>query len=413
MKIRSITYFLNPGWPLKQDTIEKAGIFQREAIEIFTLSGFDVQTTRMAIVPFPYLMKTQVLEECVSFSQELELEARKIGFDYVSIGAAFPEQLEYYPYIYEILNATDYVFVSASMTTRLGQVSLPAIKACADIIEKSSRITNDGFGNLYFAALANVPAGIPFFPAAYHHYSDESDQPEFSLALEAADVVNDAIYGAKHLAEVQEVLKARIELEANNLSRLASVLSKKTGCSFGGIDFTPAPYPVRETSLGTALELLGVKTVGLHGSLAASAFLTDAIDKAHYKRAGFNGLFFPVLEDKALADSTALGALGLKDLLLYSTVCGAGLDTIPLPGNIGIDRLYAILLDVAFLAVRLDKPLTARLMPIPGKDAGEVTDFHFNYFANSRVMPVQANSILGLLGSDEVLNINSSGNKER
>jgi hypothetical protein len=73
-------------------------------------------------------------------------------------------------------------------------------------------------------------------------------------------------------------------------------------------------------------------------------------------------------------------------LLLYSTVCGTGLDTIPLPGDVTVDELAAILLDVATLSLVADKPLTARLMPIPGKEAGEMTDFDFPYFANGRVM---------------------------
>ena len=34
----------------------------------------------------------------------------------------------------------------------------------------------------------------------------------------------------------------------------------------------------------------------------------------------------------------------------------------------------ALLLDVAALALRLNKPLTARLMPIPGKKAGRNTN---------------------------------------
>lgn len=412
MKIRSVTYFCDPGWPLKTTAIKEAGLFHKEALEIFSSSGYEVQTTRLASIPFPFLMKTQTIEESVQFSLEIEHAARANGFDYVSVGSAFPEQLDYYPHIYEILKATHFVFAAASMTTQGGGVSLPAIKACADIIDKSSMITCDGFGNLYFASLANVPAGIPFFPAAYHNHGEGENQPRFSLAMEAADIVNESISGANQLADVQAALKRRIELEANKLSELAQVLSAKTGSVFGGIDFTPAPFPIREYSIGTALELLGLETVGLHGSLAGAALLTDAIDRASFKRAGFNGLFFPVLEDKILADSAALGRLGLKDLLLYSTVCGAGLDTIPLPGNTGVDKLFAILLDVAFLALRLNKPLTARLMPIPGKNAGDVTDFNFDYFANSRVMPVEASSILGLLGSDAVIDIKARGNQE-
>jgi uncharacterized protein (UPF0210 family) len=44
---------------------------------------------------------------------------------------------------------------------------------------------------------------------------------------------------------------------------------------------------------------------------------------------------------------------------------------------------------MATLAVSLDKPLTARLMPIPGLSVGQKVDFDFEYFASSRVLPVK------------------------
>jgi uncharacterized protein len=97
--------------------------------------------------------------------------------------------------------------------------------------------------------------------------------------------------------------------------------------------------------------------------------------------------------------------LSIKDLLLYAAVCGTGLDTVPLPGDTSTEQLEAILLDVAALAHRLDKPLTARLMPIPGKVAGDPTGFDFAYFANSRAMSVQAGSLSGLLKGDEAIDI--------
>src|SRR5262249_23619149 len=102
---------------------------------------------------------------------------------------------------------------------------------------------------------------------------------------------------------------------------------------------------------------------------------------------GFSGLMLPVMEDAGLADAAAMGRLRPTDLLLYSAVCGTGLDTIPLPGDVTADELAALLLDVATLAVALDKPLTARLMPVPGLVAGQWTSYRFPYFANTTVLP--------------------------
>ncbi len=108
-----------------------------------------------------------------------------------------------------------------------------------------------------------------------------------------------------------------------------------------------------------------------------------------------------MLEDAVLARRAAEGSLTLKDLLLYSAVCGTGLDTIPLPGDASPSQIGALLLDVAALSARLGKPLTARLLPIPGKKAGDPTMFSFDYFANSRVMALEAEDLGPILGGKE------------
>ena len=96
----------------------------------------------------------------------------------------------------------------------------------------------------------------------------------------------------------------------------------------------------------------------------------------------------PVLEDYGLAQRNTEESYNLTDLLLYSSVCGTGLDTIPLPGDVSEDKLYALLLDIASLAIKLNKPLSARLMPIPHKKAGEMTGYTFEYFVNSKIMKI-------------------------
>ena len=181
--------------------------------------------------------------------------------------------------------------------------------------------------------------------------------------------------------------------DSRPLVKAAEFLKYKFNIRFGGIDFSLAPFPRDAQSLGTAMEKLGVPAVGLHGSLAAAAILTEAIDRANFPRCGFSGLMLPVLEDSILAQRAADGTLTIKDLLLYSTVCGTGLDTVPLPGNVTAEQLAPLLFDLSALATRLNKPLTARLMPIPGKQAGDATNFNFEYFANSKVMALDAQEL--------------------
>jgi uncharacterized protein (UPF0210 family) len=165
---------------------------------------------------------------------------------------------------------------------------------------------------------------------------------------------------------------------------------------FTGIDFRWR-LSSEELSIGTALGILVCPVNGL----SQQPLCSDTLDRARFTRAGFSGLFLPLLEDAILARRAADGSLGVKDLLLYSAVCGTGLDTIPLPGDTTADQLTALLLDLASLSLRLDKPLTARLMPIPGKKAGDPTGFDFDYFANSKVLSLSAEPLEKFLAGDE------------
>ncbi len=93
----------------------------------------------------------------------------------------------------------------------------------------------------------------------------------------------------------------------------------------------------------------------------------------------------PVLEDALLGRRWEEGLVNVHQLLLYSAVCGTGLDTVPLPGNSSSESIARLLLDVATLALRLQKPLSARLFPVPGKGVGEHTTFTSPYLTNTVV----------------------------
>jgi hypothetical protein len=281
------------------------------------------------------------------------------------------------------------------MADKKNGISMRAINACAGIIQKASTITADGFGNLRFAALANVCAGAPFFPAAYHN----SDEPAFAIATEAADLAVSAFANAKTIDDGRQALIAEITKHGQAIARIAN--TQLSNIEFTGIDFSLAPFPDDAHSLGGAVEKIGISKIGLHGSLAAAAILTEAVDRADFPHTGFSGFMQPVLEDSILAKRAAEGTLTIKDLLLYSAVCGTGLDTVPLPGDTTAGQIAPLLLDLSALAMRLDKPLTARLMPIPGKQAGGATGFDFAFFANSRVMSLDSENLNTPLASSE------------
>ena len=114
--------------------------------------------------------------------------------------------------------------------------------------------------------------------------------------------------------------------------------------------------------------------------------LMQRYDNDKEKVIGFSGFMQPVLEDFTLSKRLSENKFNLDSLLLYSTMSGTGLDVVPLPGDITEQELFYILLDICTISVTLNKPLTARLMPIPGRSIGDDVEFDFEYFAPSKII---------------------------
>lgn len=401
MNIRALTGFLDPGWPLDPRRIASLAASLRACRDALAGVGYTVQSLRLATPPPAEMARPVPPNQRAALARQLEAECFLHGVDFAALGPALAEEPEGFAVIPEIVNAAESVFTSGMFADLESGVTLAAARACARAIHQVSTLSPDGFANLRFAALANVPSGAAFFPAAYHRGST----PALALATEGAELAVDALRDAPSLATARRRLVGMIEAHAAALTRSAQRIAAEREIAFLGIDFSLAPFPEQARSLGAALEALGVPAAGLAGTVAAAAFLTDCLDQAEFPRTGFCGLLLPPLEDDILAARASDGSLTIQDLLLCSAVCGTGLDTVPLPGDTDPDALAALLIDLASLALRLDKPLTARLMPIPGKKAGDEVRFDFPYFAPARVMALPARPLTGLLAGSGMLDL--------
>lgn len=405
MKIRAVTGFLDPGWPISSDRIGTVASVLDRIKEGLNELDYEVQTTRIATPP-PSEMSHPVLPADRSeFGQQLEAQCFMHGIDYANIGPAVPDELAGFEIIPDLLSKTENVFACGIFADQDAGLVLPAARAVAEVVVQAAKLSQDGFANLRFAGLANVPPGSPFFPAAYHR----GGQPSIGLATESADLAVDSMHNVSSWTTARRRLVSMIEAHAAALTRVVDPICSQDDVRYLGIDFSLAPYPDSSLSLGTAMESLGAPASGLPGTLAAAAFLADCLDQAQFKRTGFCGLILPVLEDANLATRNAEGHLSLSDLLLYSTVCGTGLDTIPLPGDVDSEELLGLLVDLGTLALRHNKPLTARLMPIPEKKAGDEVAFDFPYFADSQVMSLDSRPLKGLLASDGSIQVGPKG----
>ena len=340
--------------------------------------GYTVQTIRLAL--------QQVSNTCADVAtvmQGAERLALDAGFDHVSVGPVESKRL---PDLAEAFSATDAVFASASIVGPDAALRYDVIRAAAETIVALSTVSPDGIANMRFAASAYVTAGTPFFPASYFDGGDPwiAVGPEAAvLAVEATRAVNNG--HADTSSEEQRLslagfvalprLTALVEEHDRAITRTLLPLENETGVRFAGCDWSLAPRADQECSIGAAIEAISGVPFGAWGTLAAVRGLTAAVRAARVRQLGFSGVMLPVLEDPTLAQRNAEGRYTLRDLLAFSAVCGTGLDTIPLPGEATAEQIANVLIEVASLASALRKPLTARLLPIPGVPAGGATGF--------------------------------------
>ena len=402
MRIRSITSFIDPRSEQADRQLATLAAFSQRFQSSIEQQLMPVLSRRLATIPFPLYLSDLTETERIGRVTRLANQARGLGWNYFSIGPALPDYPWSFTAIPGFLSIAEDIFSSAIVAGE-SRIFPAAVRASAQVIRDLTTLRADGFANLRFAALANVPTGTPFLPAAYH---TGNRNPAVSLAVECADVVQDAFSNAVDLDSARQRLLARFEATARKLTEIFTSLSSNEEIEFLGFDFSPAPFPQDWCSLGGAVEKVGLEHIGGIGSLAAVAIIADTLDRGNWQRAGFNGMMLPVLEDSILAKRAREGILTLQDLLLYSTLCGTGLDTIPLPGDTAVDQLEAVIMDIAALSMRLDKPLTARLMPIPGLAAGDPTSFEFEYFANSRVMSLDTQKVSLLANADQSIQLN-------
>lgn len=311
---------------------------------------------------------------------DLERFAQKYNLGYFNIGTTY--NTENIPLIYDIIQSTSSGFCT-TLVSDDKQINYEAARQTAKLIMKLSKIRRDGFANLRFAALFNTKPGCPFYPSSYH-----KGKTSFAIGTENSDLVYKAFSKSKNIETAAFYLNNTLAEEYKKIEKIAEHISKKESIKYGGIDVSISTSVEPDESIAYAFEKLGLGKFGEAGTLAIAKMITETLRQLDVKKCGYSGLMLPVLEDYGLAKRNIERTYNITDLLLYSAVCGTGLDTIPLPGDVSEKKLYALLLDIASLSIKLNKPLSARLMPIPDKKVGEMTEYKFDYFVNSKIMNI-------------------------
>jgi len=382
MKIRTITTGITFKSPKDVNQIKQISEFNRKAKSSFEHNGYQVQTTRIATNSWEEYVSGSFEKKIVSEIQKIEQDCLSQDVGFFNIGyAQLPENILLSS---DIIKNTSVISCSAKIGDVESGINYENAKASAETIKCISEQTENGIGNFRFCAWCNCKPGIPFFPVAYHQ-----GETSFSIGLECSDLTMKAFTRSENLFEAEKNLGLIFEEELRKIQDIADRISENHKVKFAGIDVSLAPSLDKNESIAFAYEKLRLGKFGQPGTLTISAMITRVLKNLSVNKCGYSGLMLPVCEDFGLAQRANERTYNLTNLLLYSAVCGCGLDTIPLPGDITKEKIEAILLDVATLAIALNKPLSARLLPVPGKRTGEMTFFNSPYLVDCKILEIE------------------------
>jgi len=398
VKIRAITSFitLNKDKSTWKDELIKASFFGGTLADEFQRNEYDVQSIRIVTNAFGEYLDTSSLTDARKDMQYLsdilnskDMPKYRIRF---AIGEAKTlNEISLLPQLIrefgDICNAC--VNVPAD---DLGIINKDLTLHCAKAIQEISKITPRGEGNFNFTVNYNCKPLIPYFPASYHNSSDENC---FALGLQNSDLLVAALKSLKkdknhnkNLKNSFNIMQESLQFHATNIINITNEFNHKYKTSFAGIDSSAAPSK-DTSSIVEIYKLLGVAYFGAAGTLEASALLTRLFKSIKgCPLIGFSGLMLALVEDQGLADSSLNDEFEIRSLLHYSSVCGIGLDTVPIPGNSNINKIADICSDTGTLAFRLNKPLTVRLFPCPTLNAGDKSNFISDDLCNSAVLAI-------------------------
>ena len=383
-KVRAITAFVRLDPATLDRQIADALTVLRAAEAEFAQRGYKTETIRIVTQPLGELIGGKSDDDALRLLKTFDDLSAKEGF-LPSVGPAMMRDSDD-PHVMRLLEKALSTLPNIQANSIIAAddgIHWNVIRESAALVRYLTDHAPPSHGNFNFTATAMVKPYGPFYPGTYHTGAGK----QFSIGFESANVVQE-VFARTHGnfdGSVAELTK-QLTIHAKVAEAVAGKVAASTGWTFMGVD--PTPAPLGEVSIGAAIETYTGSKFGSSGTMTAALIITTAVKAVPVKQIGYSGLMVPVLEDKVLARRWAEGTINTDALLAYSAVCGTGLDTIPYPGDISVSQLALIFGDVASLAWKWNKPLSARLQPVAGKKAGDVTEFGGPFLFNTTLHEV-------------------------
>ena len=388
MLIRSVTLGLN-SQNVDLLTLEnKISNFFDQANTIFDTNSLNLRTQRIGLTPYninSHDEQKSALENIKTISQICKnnnIRWFAVPFNMIKQNHEMTNHTAL-----KVMKECENTFINF-LATDGKSIDTNAIKSSAEFVKSVSQLSDTGFDNFRYGVSFNTKPNGAFFPFMHHDGSDG-----FSLALELIlPIVNVIKQSAKSdLHSLRVCIISELVTSLSLINKVCLDVEEATGIKYNGIDASLAPHPdSKESSIPYLMGLLGLPKFGQAGTAFLASYLTDIIKtvviESGIKATGFNGVMYSILEDHGFTDvGNDLNSLPISQLLSLSSICGCGVDMLPVPGNISNTELTSIMLDVAAKASWLDKPLGARILPIPNKTSADFTSFEHDFFVNVKI----------------------------
>jgi uncharacterized protein len=390
---------------IKQKVRERAGRLVQVCEEVGGRYGIPVVNKRLAVTPISAVAAAAGPEAFLKLAHALDEAAASVNVDIIGgFGALVqkgmtPGERALIESLPRALSETSRVCSSVNVATTQAGINMDAVALLAGKIRQMAAASadRDGFAAAKFTVFANVPEDNPFMAGAYLGYGE--GDCVINIGVSGPGVVKRAI---ERLCDQNPdadlgAIAEQIKKTSFRVTRVGELIGREVaerlGAQFGIVDLSLAPTPQIGDSIGEILQAMGVVRIGAPGSTAAVAMLNDAVKKgglfASSSVGGLSGAFIPVSEDKALADAAEKGYLTIEKLEAITSVCSVGLDMLPVPGDTDEATLAGLIADEMAIGVINHKTTSVRVIPVPGKKAGERAVFG-GLFGESVIMPIRA-----------------------
>jgi uncharacterized protein (UPF0210 family) len=367
--------------------------------------GIPVVNKRISVSPIAVVGAALSSSQLVDIAKTLNDVAQEVNVDFIGGFSALVQKgiargdhalIEAIP---PALAATERVCASVNVASTKAGINMDAVLLMGKTIKQAAELTaeKDGLACAKLCVFANIPQDIPFMAGAYLGIG-EADAV-INVGVSGPGVVKKAIDRALEadpnldLGQISDLIKKT----AYKVTRVGELIGREVAetlkISFGVVDLSLAPTPNVGDSVGEIFQSIGLLGIGVPGTTAALALINDAVKKggafASSRVGGLSGAFIPVSEDLNISEAVRKGYIGLDKLEAITSVCSVGLDMVAIPGNTSAESVAAIIADEMAIGVINNKTTAARLIPVPGKVAGDSA-----YFG-------------GLLGQSTILSVNN------